>query len=236
MGHGIIFTLDDRTVRSVNGDDRAAFVADGLRELLDTGSYPSSGATPAVSGPWQRVGAYHSNRTVAFVCTKSGATPVEDAALISELAEMSAAHSWVGSIWPSDHTAAVNRVRRGGGDVRRMLAGGGTLETAMFGPDRVAGVSRRSVWWLHADALSSAVDVDAFAQLVADAVDDRFFHSAAFGRIANAFNRAGALVGDEPVLLVWSGNRICTPDGLDERERVRLGIDDRDSLTGAVWR
>lgn len=213
MGYGIVLTLDDTQVRA-DGLPAPALTED-LVAVLGTDSYPS-GFEPAASGPWQSVGAFHSNELAGFKLTAGGLTrlPLRDLDVGADSA------AWQRVLAPRDFAEVARTLQRHPPRGARLAAARSDMVDGYFGPDRSVR-SLRSVWWFYADAVGSVpADLDATVMRM---MNCRVEAGASCGSYANALNKVGALVSDDDVTLVWSGNRLCRPLDLTapEQERVR---------------
>jgi hypothetical protein len=230
MGYGIIISLDDAAVRR---DPDLELLARGLADVVGTDSYPSRGLDPITTGPWQRLGAWHSNDMVTITIEADGARVVpgpsgtgRDRRTPVERAEWAATdpQQWASRIDSRTHREAYRQTSRShrSTQIQALNAAGRDPRDALYGPDRVRGRGRRSLWWVHADTLNFGFAATAAATAVYTALDDRFAGEIRLGSHIAGMCRAGVLIGAGPVTVVWSGNRICLPEELTSSETGTL--------------
>jgi hypothetical protein len=206
MGYATVLHLDHRHVRAAALDGAA--IGDALVDVVDGARHHE---TPAAVGPWLTCGSFHASSMVVISATASTlevGRGVDDG-------------DWCSQVTATRHAAAARTVQQHPGRFTRAVASGTGLAELMFGRDRGA-TADASVWWFYDDAAGD-IDAAALGAGVLGLLDTHFDSAVSTGVYANALNKAGFVHGDGSVLLVWSGNRLCRPDELSERERAVYG-------------
>lgn len=196
VGYGIILASDDRAVRSTTDED-----LEGLAGHLVGQSYPSAGLAPGRFGPWQVVGAYHSNEQVGLVVHADGTAERAEDDLAVGL--------WVPALTPTAlavRTKEILRDPRQAVRYQQLVARGVDATTAMFPERPVAADATTSLWVLYTDSLSHAhpeLIVATFRQAVGVPEDVDGFR---LGSMSPALVKVGSLHGTEPALVRWHAN------------------------------
>lgn len=206
MGFGIVVHSDDTVLRQLDADAAGA----ALMSVLGTQSYPQV-FTPSAAGPWTSVGAWHATGRPVPLSLSAEAVTVGDGP--------DSPAAWHPALTPSDHMRAVRDLRSAAG-VQKLARAGGDSTVAAFGPDVP---TLASIWWVYADGLHAGIDEAAVGAAALQLLADRARSSAGIGSYGNMLNRLGGITGnDTTVAVVWSGNRLCRPDGLTEQEKAAL--------------
>lgn len=223
MGFGIVMWLDDRAVRdqvAADGPDAAgAAVAEALVRAVGVSDYPQGGLEPLSDGPWQRLGACYMSHLVGIEIDGSGGRLLGDGEEVD----------WAPpGIWQPQLT--VGTMARATQDMMRhpsrlavaMARHGGNMADAVYGPNVVAGRSVASLWCVYANAVGSLRPDPAIGAAVLAGLDTHMQTAVPAGSFANAVSKAGSLLADTAVGLVWSGGRICIVDELTDSGRPLL--------------
>lgn len=224
MGYGIVMWLDDVAARQALASP-AGVEALGVDLVACAGSdsYPVGGLEPTRVGPWQRVGAFYSSHMAAVEVTSSGAAEV---ALSRADEDPSGEYCgvWVPQLRAGEMARRTTEAMRHPHRLAMAQAQGQSLADAVYGTNPAAGTSSASLWWLYADALAQLDRAGrygaagALGRGVAAGLETHLEGSVSLGSHAGALNKAGSLVGDGPVVVLWSGNRMCRAEALTERE------------------
>lgn len=191
MGWSALLHLDDDAARRLaSTPEGVARLADHLRTVVGTDSYPGS-LPPLVSGPWRRAGSAHSSGRQHLALSPSSLSLVPE--------PPSASGVFVPSTSGAISSAELARYARSG---RLPLP-----------PSTASSVA--SVWYFHLDALGTAspawiqwVEVVEGSLALLDTSSPR---GVRVGSHVEALVKAGSLVSDGVVGLMWSGNRVSLP-------------------------
>ena len=215
MGYGIVIWCDDRQIRhdAATGDDRAVqAVGRDLAAVLGADSYPTGGVPARRIGPFAAVGACAAHQRVHLLADGRGAT-VADVAGLGPIQPDDHEAGWVAQLTPGEMAARVRTALRSPGRYHRALARGRPLIDVLYGPNQVASASIASLWWFYADALAwGPLDPAELGGGVTSLIDTHLGGGVPVGRHLNALNKAGALLTDAPVRLVWAGNQLARED------------------------
>jgi hypothetical protein len=221
MGYAIVLVSDDPALRATLNSDTPEQALTDLLTTIGTDSYPAGGLDPTTVGPWHRVGAFYSTGFQRFTVTDPRTVtlnhdgPDEGDAV------------WQNQITARDHMAATREMQRHPAQFQQKMArAGGDAHLAAFGPDRLAH-SCWSVWWFYADALDRGAEFapDTLDRLRAAISSNRTEVGLRYGVHGNALSKVGgAFIPNSPVHLIWSGNRVCRPDRLTDKE-VEVFVD-----------
>lgn len=217
MGYGYVLALDDGWARELTPGQ----VAQAMVQATGTDAYPTT-KSRSTAGPWTCVGAYHATQPAALRLNGTDLQP--------ELVPVGSVHDG-----PFIHQLTAADIHRATRDAQRhparlhtaMSRTGGDPMVALFGPDPLrAAASIASVWLLHADAYTmwspDPAALMTIGEQVLQLLNTRDEAAVSFGSHVNALEKVGAVLSDDPVTLIWSGNRITTPNGLTEPERTRI--------------
>lgn len=240
MGYGIICWLDDTAARALRDAGTAEVIGETLRDAVGTDAYPSSGVEPRTAGPWTVAASAHSNTLEAFVATRDGLLSGDHDPIISEaideltaeeleggrVGELRCDSVWIDTLRSSDHHRLVTETMHHPHKfaLAQARAGGGPLADVVLGAQHAAATSTGSAWWFHAAAINYFTETEA-AQVgtkIAALLDTHWAGEVSIAHHANAIGRAGALMGDDSVLVVWSGNRLIRAGLLEDTEQARL--------------
>lgn len=216
MGYGIVLHLDDVAARALVASEGTLALGEHLLAVLGQSNYPAA-ARGAASGPWSRLGAFHSSHQVFFEVTPETIEQVSFDEYVGDGDSWAFQESWT----PGRAAAATRELLRSPVRQAELAVQG---PAALYGADRTTGRSLASAWFFYADALSFADSSSAatLGEAAARLMETHLEASASLGSHASALNKVGALTAPGAVRLVWSGNRVCAPSALTEREAVRL--------------
>ena len=215
MGFGVVLRLDDQAVRALQlevGDEALIGLGASLIGALGESSYPSH-LEPLEIGCWQRIGAFHSSQFARLEIDGERARALGPVPPPSP----------PGAAWqPQLSAGAMNRAyqaaaRRPGELSLAAARHGGSVEDAVYGPNRVAGRSLASLWWFSADLIGTRAVNGGLGVAVCALLDTHLGNNPAPG-----LYKAGSLVLSERVDVMWHGNRICGIEELGESERRLL--------------
>lgn len=199
-----------------HGDGTAPVVGRHLAHLLGHDAYPSGGLPTRSAGPFAVVGAWHASGRATITMGPHGATMAATGGAPADLGragqrdDRPADDGWVAQLSAGAMAARTAAALRAPWRLNASLARGQSLTDAAYGPNRVAGTSLASLWWFHADALAQGLpDPGQLGAAAIALIETHLDSAAAVGTHGNALNKAGALVAETNVLVVWSGNRLC---------------------------
>ena len=222
MGYGIVVWCDDRAVRRLiaGGGKRATeTVGRDLAAALGADAYPAGGVPARRAGPFAAVGAWPAHRRVIIAVDGRGAT-VADVAGLGAIQDRPDEPAWVAQLAPGAMATRERAAIASPGAYRRALAEGRPFTDVLYGSNRVAGASIASLWWFYADALAGGPpDPRTLGEGVISLVDTHFGGAVAVGRHLNALNKAGALLADVDVRVVWTGNQLRR-DAVEQTRRA----------------
>jgi hypothetical protein len=190
-----------------------------LREALRSVDTHAGGRSPR----WTLCEAWHSSEAVAVRISASGSAEV--------LAGHGVAPTTPGLLnddaWGFDRKVSVGQMAEVTRSLRRDMRA--AQQVAVHGIESVVGrrsapPATASVWLVRCDGLGSVLaEPTGLAERMEVALTDRWSDCCGPAGYPQAIEHLGSFTAtDGEVLLVWSGNRVCEPSRLTERERQYL--------------
>lgn len=215
MGYLAILTLDDRTARSADPTELGA----DLLTLLAGHDYPAGGLEPLCQGAWDLVLAAHSSDLAAVVVDSAGGRTIT----LRDAVELRTSTSgWYnvasfGVLAQRTRELLVSPIQ---------LARSTNPHAAVVGVNHLMGASVRSVWSVYLDSMRGPLPEPAALGAWITSELERHTRETP-GPWDEALTHVGGLTAGGTVVLVASGNRVCTIGELTEREYALLAARSR---------